>query len=58
MFSAVFLMLLKNIYIYKASHQNPDKSNNFSKQNFINEKIEYYKKFLYISRGSLQSIII
>jgi len=40
-------------------HQNPEKSNNFSKQNFINEKIEYYKNFFYISRsGSLQSIII
>jgi len=40
-------------------HQNPDKSNNFFKQNFINKKIEYYKKLFYISRsGSLQSIII
>jgi len=44
-------------------HQNPDKSNNFSKQNFINfiiyEKIKYYKKFFYMLRSeSLQSIII
>jgi len=29
-------------------HQNPDKLNDFSKRNFINEKIEYYKKFFYI----------
>jgi len=36
------------IYIYRLRHQNPDKSNNFSKWNFINEKIEYYKKFVYI----------
>jgi len=36
-----------------------DKSNNFSKRNFIYEKIEYYKKFFYISRSRfLQSIII
>jgi len=40
---------------YRVRHQNPDKSNNFSKQNFINEKIEYYKKFFYISHSeSLQ----
>jgi len=45
--------------MYMVRHQNLDKSNNFSKQNFINEKIEYYKKFFYISRsGSLQSVII
>jgi len=49
-------------YMYRVRHQNSDKSNNFRKRNFINfinEKIEYYKKFVYISRsGSLQSIII
>jgi len=50
-------LLQEIILIYRVRHQNPDKSNNFSKQNFINEKIEYYKKFFYISRsGSLQSI--
>jgi len=53
------LCTMMNTYIYRVRHQNPDKSNNFSKRNFINEKIEYYKKFFYISRSeSLQSIII
>jgi len=51
--------MFQKYYMYRVRHQNPDKSNNFSKRNFINEKIEYYKKFFYISRsGSLQSIII
>jgi len=45
--------------MYMMRHQNPDKSKNFSKQNFINEEIKYYKKFFYISHNeSLQSIII
>jgi len=45
--------------MHRVRHQNPDKSNNFSKRNFINERIKYYKKFFYISRSrSLQSIII
>jgi len=55
-------MLRNKKFTYRVRYQNPDKSNNFCKRNFINfinEKIEYYKKFFYISRSeSLQSIII
>jgi len=42
-------VLRYTLYMWRMRHQNPDKSNNFSIQNFINEKIEYYKKFFYIS---------
>jgi len=41
-------------YMYKVRHQNPDKSNNFSKRNFIKKEIEYYKKFFYISRNGFK----
>jgi len=36
------------VCVYRMHHKNPEKSNNFSKQNFINEKIEYYKKFFHV----------
>jgi len=57
-FSLSFIYIYLYSFIYRM-RQNPDKSNNFSKRNFINEKIEYYKKFFHVLRSeSLQNIII